>query len=257
MDPWEQYLTNRSLLNWNVQKNDNWSIARPSNNQVHSIRLALFTVMFCVLLATFSLTVGVYVGLATYSVVIRREGEAAVGKALGVAGLVCLMNVTSYILGLTFKDFIVPLEIGDGFYFLMMIPFLIHPILVVSLNSNIIILLCGISFTPLLVFITYFFSFLLGKREMRMILGAVLIPVIAAGKILEKSHSLKMSITPVPLMLIIPDDQHCRAADCFLKDGNIHKHKQHCKGGYFCGNVSSSAVGCDCRDVIICFFENR
>lgn len=166
MDPWEQYLTNRSLLNWNVQKNCNWSIARPSNNQVRSIRLALFTVMFCVLLATFTLTVGVYVGLSTYSVVIRREGEAAVGKALGVAGLVCLMNFTAtgYILGLTLKDFIVPLEIGDEFYFLMMIPFLIHPILVVSLNSNIIILLCGISFTPLLAFITYFFSFFVGKR---------------------------------------------------------------------------------------------
>lgn len=207
VDPWEQYLNrNRSHVNWKERK-IYWSTDRPSNNQAHTIRLALFTVMFCVLLATFSLTVGVYVGLSTYSVVIRREGEAAAGKALGVAGLVCLMNViaTGYILGLTLKDFIVPSEIGGGFYFLMMIPLLMHPFLAVFSNSYIIILLCGIFFTPLLVFITYFFSFLLGKREMRIILGAVLIPVIAAGKILEKSHCLKMSITPVPLMLIISD----------------------------------------------------
>lgn len=205
VDPWEQYLTNRSLERWywKVKKPYNQSIAIPSD-QARSIRLALFTVMFCVLLATFSLTVGVFVGLSTYSVVIRREGEAAVGKALGVAGLVCLMNVTAtgYILGLTLKDFIVPLEIGGGFFYLMMLPYFLYPCISVSLNSYIIILLCGISFTPLFAFLTYAFSCWL---KMRIILGAVLSPVIAAGKILEKSHSLKMSISPVPLILIISD----------------------------------------------------
>lgn len=63
--------------------------------EVPDIQISIFAVMFGVFSATFSVTVGIMIGLSTYTLETRREGGAATGKVLGVAGTMCLMGVTA------------------------------------------------------------------------------------------------------------------------------------------------------------------
>ena len=74
----------------------------------YDLQISTFCVMFGVFSSVLSLAAGTYVGLATYSLVVQRRGEAARGKALAVAGPVCLMGVTATgcLLGLALESFL-------------------------------------------------------------------------------------------------------------------------------------------------------
>lgn len=192
MNQLEKYITDRYHLVKGAQVND--------------VQISLFAVMFGVFSSTLSLTFGVYVGLSTFALVIKKEGEAAMGKALGIAGTVCLMGVTAtgYILGLTFESFLsITFSVDIVLWYIMSLAALcMYPIVVFLANSYMCVLLCGSVFTPSNAMLTYFLSFLF---KMKSILGIVFIPVIVAVKIFEKSHSFKMTTAPVALMLIVSD----------------------------------------------------
>lgn len=72
-------------------------------------------------------------------------------------------------------------------------------------NKYLFVVLCGIVFTPVATLLLYFLTFCF---KMRSGLAAVLIPVISGLKMLENSHFLKITTTPVPLILAIVDVFH-------------------------------------------------
>ena len=75
---------------------------RTRNDCVFNIFISLFIRGCGVLPLALSLVVGVFIGSSTYGLVIKRYGETAMGKALTLAGPVCMMSVTAsgYLLGL-------------------------------------------------------------------------------------------------------------------------------------------------------------
>lgn len=177
--------------------------------EVKDLQISLFAGIFGVFSSALSLTIGLYLGLSTYSLVIRKEGQEAVTKTLSVAGSACLTGVTAtgYLMGFTLKTFLsltlwtdVPLWSIICFAGYCLFPFLMY-----GRNTYLFVVLCGIVFTPaaslLLYFLTFFFN-------MRSGLAAILIPVIAGLKMLENSHFLKITTAPVPLILAIADVFH-------------------------------------------------
>ncbi|XP_029690391.1 uncharacterized protein isoform X3 [Takifugu rubripes] len=178
-------------------------------NEVNDLQISLFAGIFGVFSSALSLTFGLYLGLSTYSLVIRKEGQGAVTKTLSVAGSVCLMGVTAtgYLLGFTLKTFLsltlwtdVPL-----WYIVCFAGYCLSPLLMYGRNTYLFVVLCGIVFTPAATLLLYFLTFCFNMRSG---LAAVLIPVIAGLKMLENSHFLKITTAPVPLILAIADVFH-------------------------------------------------
>ncbi|XP_040920829.1 uncharacterized protein LOC121199884 isoform X4 [Toxotes jaculatrix] len=178
-------------------------------NQVHDIHISIFAELFGVFSSALSLPVGIFVGFSTYQLIIKKW---AVGKAFALAGPVCLMGVTStgYLLGLFFESFLsITLNVSILIWFIVSATVVIVVPVTIEhcfrLHSSYMDVLGGGLLTPgaaLIVFVTSFLS------EMRLILASVLIPAIIFLRELEKSHSFKLTVTPIPLMLIITDVFH-------------------------------------------------
>lgn len=178
-------------------------------SEVNDLQISLFAGIFGVFSSALSFTIGLYLGLSTYSLVIRKEGQGAVTKTLSVAGSVCLMGVTAtgYLLGFTFKTFLsltlwtdVPL-----WFIICFVGYCLFPLLMYWRNTYLFVMICGIVFTPVATLLLYFLTFCF---NMRLGLAAVLIPVIVGLKMLENTHFLKITAAPVPLILAIADVFH-------------------------------------------------
>ncbi|XP_027144336.1 uncharacterized protein LOC113747714 [Larimichthys crocea] len=104
MEQLEKYILRDYFLGWNLPRYFHWE----RDELVHDIKISIFVVMFGVFSSTLSLAAGIYIGLSTYSLVIKIKGEGAMGKALALAGLVCVTGVTAtgYIVGFTLEKFI-------------------------------------------------------------------------------------------------------------------------------------------------------
>ncbi|XP_030277901.1 uncharacterized protein LOC115584551 isoform X2 [Sparus aurata] len=174
--------------------------------QVPGIQISIFSVMFGILSSTLSLAVGVCTGFAAHSLVIRRKGEAEMGKALGLAGLVCLMGVTAtgYHLGHTLQRFLSMTLNANIFVWLFNSAVVAYTFLIVILcfSSNMRALLGGMVLTSFAASLVLLISLLL---RVRLVLVAVLAYLILAVKELKESNPLKLTTAPVPLMLIISD----------------------------------------------------
>lgn len=173
---------------------------------VQDIQVSVFAELFGVFSSALSLTVGLYLALSAYSLVIRYEGEGAVTKALNIAGSVCLTGVTAtgLLLGFTFRTFL-SLTLWPNVLLWFIIGFAgycMFPLLQYCRNTYLCVLLCGIVFTPAASLLLYLFTFLFSMRSS---LAAVLIPVTMGLKILESPYFLKITAAPVPIMLVISD----------------------------------------------------
>ncbi|XP_051280939.1 uncharacterized protein LOC127377259 [Dicentrarchus labrax] len=171
---------------------------------IHEINLSVFPVIFGGFSSALSLAVGIFIGLSAYSLVIKIKGEAAMGKALGVAGPVCLMGVTATgcLLGLALEGFLsITLNVSDLVWCLIVVTavFLFGIISGVWFNLH---LYFSLVFWPTIILFILLLGFLF---RIRFILAAVLTPMIITVKELEKLLSLKLTTAPVPLMLIISD----------------------------------------------------
>ncbi|XP_036961549.1 uncharacterized protein LOC119023592 [Acanthopagrus latus] len=100
----EKYLTDDYHLEQRAKHILPWE----SKDQVHDIHISIFAEMFGVCCSALSLPLGACVGLSAYSLEINRKGEAARGRALAVAGPVCLLvvTVTGGLLGFFFESFL-------------------------------------------------------------------------------------------------------------------------------------------------------
>lgn len=176
------------------------------NIEVHDLQVSVFAGVFGVFSSTLSLTVGFYLALSTYSLVIRYEGEGARTKALRVAGSVCLMGVTAtgLLLGFTFQAFL-SLTLSTNVVLWVIISFAgycMFPLPIYCQNTYLCILLSGIVYTPTSSLLVYIFTFWFNMRSS---VAAVLFPVIIYLKILENSYFFKTTAAPVPIMLVISD----------------------------------------------------
>lgn len=72
-----------------------------------------------------------------------------------------------------------------------------YPFMIFVQNSYMFVLISGIVFMPGGTMYPYLLTFLF---KMRSVLGGLLIPIIVALKVLEKSHALKIPTAPVPVM---------------------------------------------------------
>ncbi|XP_019128098.2 uncharacterized protein LOC104929896 [Larimichthys crocea] len=170
------------------------------------IHISVLAVIFGVFSSTLSLAAGIYIGSSTYSLVIKKKGEAAMGKALMWAGPICLMGVTAtgYIVGLTLESFL-SISFYSAILLWFAIPVVVAPMIQIidefwfKSDRNI------------------FWGFIQGAAwcasvsfYMRSNLLAVFTPIIAStaiivAKVLKQSQFLTLTTAPVPLMLITSD----------------------------------------------------
>ncbi|XP_051281828.1 uncharacterized protein LOC127377733 isoform X1 [Dicentrarchus labrax] len=206
MEQLEKYIMDRFFLEKMIEYVLQWE----SYKQVYDTQISVFAVIFGVFSSALSLPLGIFIGLSTYSLVIKIKGEAAMGKALGVAGPVCLMGVTAtgYLLGLTLEGFLsITLNVSVLLWiFISGVVWLFPVIASMAFSScklqswlSLIILCC---FAPGAALIAFLLSFL---SKMRLILVVILTPMIIVVKVLEISHAAKLPIVIVPLMLTISD----------------------------------------------------
>lgn len=204
-----ELLADNSLLMDQLEKHVRYNYyCVGNNNQMHGIQMSIFAEMFGVFSSTLSLAVGIYIGLASYSPGIKKSDEA-MGKALAVAGPVCLIavTVTGYILGVALESFLsITLTVN------ILQRFFISVVVVCTFT-----VLSHFWFNPHSYHFYFFHSvfywtqslfamFLIGFMfNIRLILVVVLIPLIIAARELEKSRSLKLTTVTVPLMLNIYD----------------------------------------------------
>nr|XP_046253562.1 uncharacterized protein LOC124063694 isoform X5 [Scatophagus argus] len=202
MDQLEKYITAEYYLERKLKEFLQWE----TNNAVN-FHISIFAEMFGLLSSLLSLAAGIYIGFSTYSVVIKQKDEAAMGKALSMAGSVSLVSVTAtgYILGLTLEGFLFITMNGSillSFFIPVVVVCLFTIIIEVSFNLHSHKSYSLWLFTPTVVF----YLFIMGLiSKMRLILLVILTPMILALKELEKSHSIKLTTLTVPLMLIICD----------------------------------------------------
>ncbi|XP_071331598.1 uncharacterized protein [Trachinotus anak] len=98
-------------INYDLKKTAKEIVQRETDNQVHGIPISIFVQTFGVFSSFLSLLVGIFFGLSTYAVAIKKHGEAveaAMGKAFSLAGPVCLMGFTATgcFLGLALESFL-------------------------------------------------------------------------------------------------------------------------------------------------------
>lgn len=170
------------------------------------IHVSVFAGLFGVFSSTLSLTVGWYLALLTYPLAIRYEGEGAGTKALSDALSVCLTAVTAtgLILGFTFRTFLL-LTLSTNVVLWSIVGFAgycMWPLLMYGRYTDLCGLLCGIVFTPAISLLLYFFTFFF---TMRSSLAAVWIPVTMGLNRLENARFFKITVVPVPIMLVISD----------------------------------------------------
>ncbi|XP_056897564.1 uncharacterized protein LOC130530418 isoform X2 [Takifugu flavidus] len=151
-------------------------------NEVTDLQISLFAGIFGVFSSALSLTIGLYLGLSTYSLVIRKEGQGAVTKTLNVAGSVCLMGVTAtgYLLGFTLKTFL-SLTLWTDILLLYIVCFAgycLFPLLMYGRNTYLSVVLCGIVFTPAATLLLYFLTFCFNSSSI--VLEAIFIGVFPA-----------------------------------------------------------------------------
>nr|XP_046254106.1 uncharacterized protein LOC124063975 isoform X2 [Scatophagus argus] len=203
MDQLEKYTTDDYYL----EKQENRSLTQEENIQIHDIHISIFTVIFGVFSSSLSLAAGICIGLSMYSLVIKHRGEAAMGKALSMAGSVSLVGVIAagYILGLTLESF-------------LLMTLYVHISLWVPVSGELLLLLCIVlarsqsSYILVAVGLSFLTShaalitFIIGSFcKMRLTLLFTLTPMMLALKELEKPHSIEPTTLTVPLMLIICD----------------------------------------------------
>ena len=180
----EKYLTDDYHLEQRAKHILPWE----SKDQVHDIHISIFAEMFGVCCSALSLPLGACVGLSAYSLEINRKGEAARGRALAVAGPVCLLvvTVTGGLLGFFFESFLSMTLIVSIllWLFISALPCL-YPISLLL-------------FTPAAALTTFLLSFC---SKIRFILVVVFIPAIQEAK----SRSIKLYSLTVPMMLTIYD----------------------------------------------------
>ena len=199
---------NRGLNSQSEKFKDNDRLYE-SNAQVHDTMISLIAVSHSVLSSILSVAVGLSIGYSTYSLSereqIERKGVAASGKALAVAGSVCLMVVTATgcLLGFALESFLsITLYSAICLFIFSVALHLMFAVMIWFLPSYVSAFIGCMIFTP----ITAFDTFMIGSMlRVRLILATIFVPVTAAVNLLQKSHPLKLHTITVRLMLIISD----------------------------------------------------
>ncbi|XP_036961009.1 uncharacterized protein LOC119023292 isoform X2 [Acanthopagrus latus] len=180
-----------------------------SSEQVRDIMISLIAVGHGVLSSILSVAVGLSIGYSTNSLSEReqteRRGEAARGKALAVAGSVCLTVVTATgcLLGLALESLLsITLHGAVRLLIILEAVCLMFQVMIWFLPPYVTAFICCIVVTPFVALNTFMIGSMLG---IRLSLASVFVPVTAAVYLLQKSHPLKLHTMTVRLMLIISD----------------------------------------------------
>ncbi|XP_040920812.1 uncharacterized protein LOC121199884 isoform X2 [Toxotes jaculatrix] len=184
---------------------------RTNNELVLNNHISLLVEEFATFSSTLSLAVGMFIGLSTYKLVIKKYGEAAMGKAFALAGPVCLTSVTAtgYILGRAFKGFLSIASSVTLYTWFFIIPFsLVLTIFSVLPFSAV---LCSYSnqtvrytvwlFKPSLLF-TILLIDLFSITKLILMVG--LFPMLFS-LIPLNTRDFQLTIVPIALMLIVTD----------------------------------------------------
>ena len=180
-----------------------------SNEQVHDILMSVVAVTHGLLSSILSVAIGLSIGYSTYSLSereqIERKGVAASGKALAVAGSVCLMVVTATgcLLGFALESFLsITLYSAICLFIILEAVSLMFPILIWFLPPYVTAFIRRIIVTPFVALNTCMIGSML---RVRLSLATIFVPVTAAVNLLQKSHPLILHTINVRLMLIISD----------------------------------------------------
>ena len=199
---------NRGLNSQSEKFKDNDRLYE-SNAQVHDTMISLIAVSHSVLSSILSVAVGLSIGYSTYSLSereqIERKGVAASGKALAVAGSVCLMVVTATgcLLGFALESFLsITLYSAICLFIILEAVSLMFPILIWFLPPYVTAFIRRIIVTPFVALNTFMIGSML---RVRLSLATIFVPVTAAVNLLQKSHPLILHTINVRLMLIISD----------------------------------------------------
>ncbi|XP_071331596.1 uncharacterized protein [Trachinotus anak] len=185
-------------------------LQRTSNDHMLNTYISLLVEEFGVFSSTLSLAAGICCGLSTYALVTKKYGEAAMGKALVLAGPVCLMGVTAtgYILGSALGSFLsITFSLKLFMWFLInyllffLFVFCLVPILA-CFDYNYITPFTVWLLTPATVMTIALIHLYLTTK---LILMVALFPTIWGVILLGNTYDFKLTTASVPLMLFITD----------------------------------------------------
>ncbi|KAG7520756.1 hypothetical protein JOB18_035796 [Solea senegalensis] len=206
MDQLENYIHDPNSTNF-LSKQENEHFKRSNTYiQMGHIHISLFALLFGLFSSIISLPIGIFIGFSTYALVIKVNGEAAIGKALTLAGTVCLSSVTAigFTLGLAFESFLsftLNVRLFIWFHILAMavIGALAALAMVLSINqfklSHSLLKLKDWLLTPIAAFPIF--------DNWRFILANTLFSIYLNLKNLQEAFLPKQATVTIPLMLII------------------------------------------------------
>ncbi|XP_058499181.1 uncharacterized protein LOC131468685 isoform X1 [Solea solea] len=205
MDQLENYTHDPKFTNF-LSKQENEHLQSKTYIQMGHIHISLFALLFGLFSSIISLPIGIFIGFSTSALVIKVNGEAAMGKALTLAGTVCLSSVTAigYALGLAFESFLSITLNGRLFIWfhilaMAVIGALAALAMVLSINqfklSNYLLKLKDWLLTPIAAFPIF--------DNWRLILANTLFCIYLSLKNLLNSLLPNQATVTIPLMLII------------------------------------------------------
>ncbi|XP_029974765.1 uncharacterized protein LOC115408257 [Salarias fasciatus] len=209
MDHLENYMN--TVTDYDHYISEKMNIAHRSDNvHMFNIFISVLAVEFGGLAAILSSRVGLAVGSTMYKLVIKKSGETATGKALSVAGPLCLVVISTSgcLLGLLLRMYLsITLPVIICFFFVLVF---LQILFVFFDNCGRCSLLFGVltifAFSPLNTPIVLSMMFLLTfVFQTKLILSVALVPKTSPLRTFVKSYGFDLIITPILQFLMITD----------------------------------------------------
>ncbi|XP_061591058.1 uncharacterized protein LOC133456578 [Cololabis saira] len=177
------------------------------NDHVLNVFVSVSVEEFGIVLAGLSSVIGIFVGLSAYVLVIKRYGDAAMEKALTLAGTVCLMSITASgcILGLALETFLSIESTTLGvFCFLSLALFILICLLIYKCDLYLTFMFFFFYFPLMCLHILIMITIAMTILKTKLLLLFPLLPILTLSRFRHTSNILK-NMAPLPLMLIITD----------------------------------------------------
>ncbi|KAG7239842.1 hypothetical protein INR49_030555 [Caranx melampygus] len=184
-----------------------FKILSQSDDNVFNTYISILVEEFDMFSSVLSLAAGIFVGLSTYTFIIKEYGEAVMGKALALGGSVCLMVVTATgcVLGPALEGFLTitsSVRLWTLVFISCFVPWTLFIFAWIGDHSFHIAPFTVWILTPETLMTTFLVNMLLTTK---LILMAALFPMILGVYLLGEIYNFKLHIASVALMLIITD----------------------------------------------------
>ncbi|XP_029974756.1 uncharacterized protein LOC115408252 [Salarias fasciatus] len=243
MDHLENYMN--TVTDYDHYISEKMNIAHRSDNvHMFNVFISVLAEEFGGLAAIFSLPVGLAVGSTMYKLVIKKSGETATGKALSVAGPLCLVVISTSgcLLGLLLRMYLsITLPVIICFFFFVVF---LGILIAFFGNCGRCSLLFGVltifAFSPLNTPIVLSMMYLMTFVFQTKLILSELVPKTSPLRTFAKSYGFDLIITPILLFLIITDVfNFARHPIVILQQTNTSSTGSAAVEGVFVGVLSS------------------